>query len=111
MAANSFAQQVAASFVTFIEQPGIPYLRFRMQCNSAALVRASQSAYSTIGIGSRSRQWRVPLCLGVEGQEKFCRIADRKTTDILLGATCPPALMPNDEGRGYYRFSWTSGLH
>jgi alanyl aminopeptidase len=105
MAASVAAPQIAASFANFIEQPGIPYLRLRMQCNGAALVRAVQSSYSPIGVGSRARQWRVPLCLGVEGEVKFCRIADRKSTDILLGATCPAALMPNDEGRGYYRFS------
>lgn len=106
MAASASSQQVGGAFHDFLNQPGIPYLRFEVACAGAPLARLVQSAYTPIGTEPRRSSWRIPVCLKDEGGgDRFCRIADRKVSEVLMGATCPSALMPNDQGKGYYRFN------
>jgi aminopeptidase N len=105
MAASASPQQVANAFHDFISQPAIPYLRFDIACAGAPAARVAQSAYTPIGGQPRRLAWHVPVCLKDEGGDRFCRIVDRKVSDVLLGASCPIALMPNDQGKGYYRFN------
>jgi alanyl aminopeptidase len=105
MSAAASPQQLAGAFASFIDQPGIPELRVRLLCDGNASAHVSQNPYGALGQRVVARQWRVPACFGVAEHEKYCRIVDRKAADVLLGATCPSALMPNDEGRGYFRFS------
>jgi alanyl aminopeptidase len=105
MSAATSLQELAAAFDSFIEQPGVPELHIALQCDGAAAARVTQSIYSPIGQRNPFRQWKVPACLGVEGNGKYCRLIDRSATDVFLGAHCPAALVANDEGRGYYRFA------
>lgn len=106
MAASASSQQVGGAFHDFLNQPGIPYLRFEVACAAAPLARLAQSGYTPIGTEPRRSAWRIPVCLKDEGGgDRFCRIADRRVTEVLMGASCPTVLMPNDQGRGYYRFN------
>ena len=105
MAASASPQQVATAFHDFINQPSIPYLRFDIACATAPAARIAQSSYTPMGGEPRRMVWHVPVCLKDEGGDRFCRIVDRKVSEVLLGASCPVALMPNDQGKGYYRFS------
>src|SRR5262249_30735606 len=105
MSAATSAQQLKGAFASFIDQPGIPRLKVRLRCNGAASVSVNQSPYAAIGAQPAAREWHVPACFGVAENDKYCRIIDRKSEDVLLGASCPAALIPNDEGRGYFRFA------
>lgn len=105
MSAAASPQQLSAAFQSFIDQPGIPELKVRLRCDGAASASVSQNAYAVLGARPAPRLWRVPSCFGVGARDKYCRIIDRRSEEVLLGASCPAALMPNDEGRGYFRFS------
>ena len=105
MSAAASPQQLSAAFASFIDQPGIPELRVRLKCDGAASAAVSQNAYAALGTHPSPRQWRVPACFGVASNDKYCRIIDRRSEEVLLGAACPSALVPNDEGRGYFRFA------
>ncbi len=110
MSANIQAPQIVSSFRSFIDQPGVPYMRVRTTCDAAsAFAHVSQAPYAPIGATAASRQWQVPMCLSGAGSEKICRLVDRNATDVLLGATCPVSLLPNVEGKGYYRFALDDG--
>lgn len=102
------APQIAESFSSFIDQPGVPDLHVSLSCTGAASAQVSQSVYAPIGTRPFSRAWKVPFCLGVAGQENYCRLLDRKSTEVMLGSSCPPALLPNAAGRGYFRFTLDS---
>jgi alanyl aminopeptidase len=105
MTAGISAPQISASFHSFIDQPGVPTVRARLACGEAAVSAfLTQSAYSPIGGRPAARQWRIPACISDAGHEKICRLVDPRSSEMLLGASCPNALMPNAEGKGYYRF-------
>ncbi len=98
--------EIADLFRGFIGQPGVPDLQFHMQCDQAsAFAHVTQGAYTPLGRSATTTCWSVPLCLAGAGGDKICRLLDRQSADVLLGATCPTPLVPNAGGRGYYRFS------
>jgi alanyl aminopeptidase len=105
MSAATSPQQLRGAFASFIDQPGTPRLRVRLQCNGAATATVSQNAYAALGERPVQRQWHVPACFGVAANDKYCRIIDRRSEEVLLGASCPSTLIPNDEGRGYFLFT------
>jgi alanyl aminopeptidase len=105
MSGATSREELTAAFDSFVMQPGVPELHMALRCDGAAAAHVTQSVYSPIGQHGAAHQWKVPACLGVAGSEKYCRLVDRRATDVFLGAHCPAALMPNDEGRGYYRFA------
>ncbi|MBV9331799.1 MAG: ERAP1-like C-terminal domain-containing protein [Alphaproteobacteria bacterium] len=103
------APQIAQSFHSFVDQPGVPDLHVTLSCTGAASAQVSQGTYTPIGGRAVSRFWKIPFCLGVAGQADYCRLLDRKTTEVMLGANCPQALLPNVAGRGYFRTSLDAG--
>jgi alanyl aminopeptidase len=106
MSANIQAPQVIASFKSFIDQPGVPYLQLRTKCDAAsAFAHLTQAPYASLGTSAVSRRWQVPICMSGPSNEKICRLIDRNAADVLLGATCPETLLPNVSGKGYYRFA------
>jgi alanyl aminopeptidase len=102
--------EITASFRSFLDQPGVPNLKIHMQCDrTSAFAHITQGAYTPIGHSMESTRWSVPLCLDASSGDKICRLLDRKSADVLLGATCPAVLAPNAEGKGYYRYSLDEG--
>lgn len=97
---------LSASFDSFINQPGIPLVSVGdcMMKRSRAVSTISQSLYAPIGRKPASRLWSVPMC--VKGNDKTCEMLDGQSADLLLGGSCPKTLIPNVEGRGYYRYSF-----
>lgn len=105
MSAATSPARLSSAFSSFIDQPGVPEIRARLDCEGAVAARLTQAPYTAIGARPVDRSWRVPVCLGVTGHDRYCRLVDRRSEGVLLGAACPVSLMPNDGGTGYYRFS------
>ncbi len=99
--------ELARSFSDFIDQPGVPLISVggcRQGPNQSA-VRISQSLYTQIGREPQSRQWAVPMC--VKGDdEKTCEMLGGQSVDLFVGKSCPKAVVPNVDGRGYYRYAF-----
>jgi len=96
--------RLAAAFTSFLDQPGVPEVRTRLHCEGAVAAHLEQAPYTPIGASAAAHAWRIPVCLGVQGRGRYCRLLDRRSEDVYLGATCPAAIVPNDGGAGYYRF-------
>jgi len=101
---------VVDSFSTFIFQPGIPYLDVQVSCASpsAATITVTQERYAPLGSEIETdKLWQVPFAVRIsDGVESTItrKMLTEKTTDIALDA-CPRYVMPNADGRGYWRFT------
>ncbi len=75
------------------------------RAQALAAVHVSQSLYTQIGRKPQSRQWSVPMCVKGDG-EKTCEMLGGQAADLFVGKSCPKAVMPNVDGRGYYRYAF-----
>lgn len=101
---------VAASFATFIHQPGVPALSAELSCAGAPVLKLRQERYRPLG--SRAEPgglWMVPVCVayggagGVPARSTQCAMMQERTAEVPLQTeACPAWLAPNAEGRGYY---------
>ena len=99
------------AFDSFLDQSGVPYVQTRLEHKDGKVVlQLSQSRYLPVGSrGDSHRIWGVPVCVryGTAGGSKVdCQMLDTATGSMTLaGASWPTWVMPNADGRGYYRFS------
>ena len=98
---------VAASFRTFLNQPGVPLVTVTADQPCDQGLRAldlAQERYLPLGsTGDPARQWRIPFCVR-HPAEVMCAPLNNAEGQIELPG-CPPWWMPNDDGAGYYRFA------
>ncbi|WP_084399984.1 M1 family metallopeptidase [Henriciella aquimarina] len=100
------------AFRSFVEQSGLPTVRAELVCeeNKAPTVELAQSRYEPLGSPiEEERRWTIPYCMvtgAEEGAARHCEMIDGRTHSIRFEAmeTCPAWIMPNAEGRGYWRF-------
>ena len=99
-------QDLQAAFASFIDQPGIPVVRFDLQCEAgvAPRLRLSQSRYRPLGVMSMpDSQWLVPVVLRSPAGVSRHLLKTPSETVTLPDASCPAWLQPNAGGSGYYR--------
>jgi alanyl aminopeptidase len=111
-AQSSDPQGVAKAFFSFIDQPGVPFVKVDVDCGTgkSALVIA-QERYLPIGsTASRDQTWGIPMTVryadatGVHEQKAL--VTGKQARMELHDATsCPTWVMPNAHGAGYYRFA------
>jgi len=109
-------KDVGPAFATFLEQPGAPELTATLVCDAGqpARVAVSQQRYVPPGAATASagKPWIVPVCVAFERGGKraeTCSLIDAPTGSIALDApSCPRWMMPNVDGRGYYRNAYTA---
>ena len=100
-------RDIRAAAISFIDQPGIPLVRGRVECDArgARLVLHQERARS-LGSSSPDLRWVVPVCVrlqNVPGQR--CTLLDREQGILDLGTTrCPRWAHLNANGSGYYRW-------
>ncbi|MHB8913050.1 MAG: M1 family metallopeptidase [Lysobacter sp.] len=104
---------VKAAFLSFIAQPGVPFVKVDVDCptGKTPTLNLQQQRYLPLGsTASAAQTWGIPMCV---------RYADgaqvREQCDIITGAqsrlelrdaqSCPGWVMPNAHGAGYYRFA------
>ncbi len=88
--------EVAASLEQYATHRGTPVVELTLQCEKTAAVIAKARDGVTIPVCVR-----YPLPAGATAQT--CGIAGALTAIPLTGATCPPWIIGNLDGRGYYQ--------
>lgn len=106
---------IDASFKSFLNQPGVPFLNTAVQCeNQTVSLAIKQSRYLPLGIsGDTERNWQLPVCIryAVDGEvHSECTLLEQPQQTIALQTTaCPDWVLPNADGAGYFRFSLADG--
>jgi cytosol alanyl aminopeptidase len=109
-------KDVSAAFATFLEQPGAPEITAALACDKGQPPRValSQQRYVPPGapVPAASKPWIVPVCVAYDRAGKraeTCTLLDAAEGSIALDApSCPRWMMPNVDGRGYYRNAYTA---
>jgi len=99
-------EDLQAAFASFIDQPGIPVVRFELQCQAGVppRLRLSQSRYRPLGAGTMPEsRWIVPVVLRSPAGLSRHLLKAQSETLTLPDAACPSWLQPNAGGSGYYR--------
>ncbi len=105
---------VAAAFSTFLDQPGVPLLSARLNCEepAAPVVELAQQRYLPVGSEAESeRLWQIPVCVRWPGAEhgQCSLVTGAQSTIRLEGAEgCPLWILLNDGGMGYYLTDYTA---
>ncbi|HSR63995.1 MAG TPA: M1 family aminopeptidase, partial [Xanthomonadaceae bacterium] len=116
-AQSSDPDGVAKAFFSFIDQPGVPFVKVDLACGHGkpALV-LSQQRYLPIGSTASSAQtWGIPLTVryadssGVH-EQKALVTGGQARVELADAASCPAWVMPNAHGNGYYRFALAPAL-
>jgi alanyl aminopeptidase len=100
------------AFRSFLNQSGVPYVTTEVKTEGGKTVlHLTQSRYLPLGsTGDASRVWGVPMCVryGTAGgaNKVKCELFDQATgTMVLDDAAKGTWVLPNANGRGYYRFA------
>ncbi|CAN5898873.1 M1 family metallopeptidase [soil metagenome] len=107
-------KDVSAAFATFLDQAGAPQLTASMTCSGTPTVSLAQQRYLPAGSdrAATTKPWLLPVCVVYEKAGKraeACTLVDEPTDRLALDqTTCPRWVMPNANGRGYYRVSYTA---
>jgi cytosol alanyl aminopeptidase len=108
-------KDLAPAFASFLEQVGAPALDTQLVCDkNAARLDVTQQRHVALGSPEPPAQvWQVPVCVAYEAAGKratACALVTDKVGSVPLSTkTCPRWVMPNVEGRGYYRVRYTQG--
>ena len=100
-------RDVATPFQSFLNQPGVPLINASLECtNGRGTLELSQERYFPLGSDGDPRQiWQIPLCVRTNSGVT-CSLLESETGRIEL-PDCPTWWMPNDEGAGYFRFTFS----
>ena len=101
------------SFRSFVEQPGVPFLKGQVVCEAdAPYVELAQQRYRPVGSAiDPGVRWVIPVCAtygnGGNRQRTCALMREERMRLPLAGDACPAFVHPNAGGAGYYR--WTLG--
>ena len=109
-------QDLEAAFATFLEQPGAPEITATLVCESGQAPRVALSQHRYVPPGSPAppagKPWIVPVCVAFDRGGKraeACSLLAAATGSIALDTpSCPRWMMPNVDGRGHYRNTYTA---
>tara|TARA_B100000795_G_C22797615_1_gene440169 strand:- start:231 stop:2942 length:2712 start_codon:yes stop_codon:yes gene_type:complete len=108
---HSDKKGIKSAFNSFLNQKGVPLINVSYQCNEdEKIVTLKQSRYLPLGARSSAEQiWSLPVCITTinkDGKSKQCQMLSQAEESFpIVGENCPIAIMPNAEGKGYYRWS------
>ena len=106
--------EVAKSFATFLDQPGVPVVSVSLDCKAGkGKLRLAQRRYVPLGSPvSKSQIWKVPVSLSYGAGEKneLAKVmldAASKNADLPF---CPDWVQANHGGLGYYVSDYSQPL-
>jgi alanyl aminopeptidase len=113
VAAQSDAPEaVAQAFFTFIDQPGVPFVKVDLDCSGATpTLVLQQQRYLPIGSTAKAEgTWGIPLTVryadgGTVRTQKMLFTGQQARMPLTDATSCPAWVMPNAHGNGYYRFA------
>src|SRR5688500_5294633 len=104
---------IVPALATFLEQAGTPEITVTTSCQGKPSLELRQQRYVPPGAPApkATKPWTVPVCVAYDRDGKraeACGVLDQPTATIALDAkACPRWVMPNVNGRGYYRNTYT----
>ncbi|HVR81517.1 MAG TPA: M1 family aminopeptidase, partial [Luteimonas sp.] len=108
---------VSKAFFSFIDQPGVPFVKVDLDCNGKVpTLVLSQQRYLPIGSTASAEQtWGIPVTVryadGSTVREQKALITGKQARiELAQAQSCPAWVMPNAHGTGYYRFALTPAL-
>jgi alanyl aminopeptidase len=100
----------ARAFSTFLDQPGLPLLSARLDCQpgKTAQVALEQQRYLPLGSPGAAvpapQIWQIPVCVRHPGGRACSLVSEpRASIELPQSKTCPAWVMANAEATGYYR--------
>jgi peptidase M1-like protein/ERAP1-like protein len=107
---------VDAAFASFLDQNGAPELTVIAACEKGgkASLQLAQRRYVAPGSPAppAGTPWQVPVCVAYDANGKraqACTLLTQETASVPLDTkTCPRWVMPNVDGRGYYRVAYSA---
>jgi alanyl aminopeptidase len=89
---------------SFLNQTGIPAVRFEVKCGSGGQPRLLLEQTGS------TQTWTIPVCWTADGRKPVCTVLDVPQREVTMteGAACPAWVYPNAGGTGYYRSEWTA---
>ncbi len=107
------SSDIGTAFRTFLDQPGIPEISVRLRCvtGQTPVALVSQVRAQPLGSTLPPQSWQVPVCMKfgtADSVAQQCFLLKEKTAELTLSVvqSCPDWVMPNAEGRGYYRVNY-----
>jgi len=111
-AQSSDAAGVDAAFKSFIDQPGVPFVKIDVECGAGKpTLVVTQQRYLPLGSTAQAAQtWGIPLSVrysdnGTIREEKRIVTGANARFELTQAQSCPAWVMPNAHGAGYYRFA------
>jgi len=112
-AQSSDPKAVSQAFFSFIDQPGVPFLKIDVECGKGKnpTLVVQQQRYLPIGSAADANQtWGIPLSVryadgGQIREEKGLINGAQSRFELKQAKACPTWVMPNAHGTGYYRFA------
>jgi alanyl aminopeptidase len=108
-------KDVGPAFASFLEQAGTPEITATMACDGGkATVALAQQRYLPPGSATppTTTPWIVPVCVAYDSGGKraqACTLLDHAAGTLALETrSCPRWMMPNVNGRGYYRTAYSA---
>ncbi len=106
--------RVEQAFSSFLDQAGAPEITATLDCKGPkAKLMLAQQRYVPPGSPTppAGAPWIVPICVAFEkagGRAEACTLLSTATGSLELPTKCPRWVMPNVNGRGYYRNAYTT---
>ena len=110
----SVGKPVDAAFASFLDRSGAPEIGITTSCTGGKVeLQLTQRRYLPPGAPEPAAitPWSVPMCIAYDKGGKRaeqCTMFDKQAATLALDTkTCPRWIMPNVDGRGYYRSAYT----
>lgn len=120
LAAQSTAagRDIAPSFSTFLDQPGVPVVTVDLRCDANGPTLAlSQRRYLPLGSPAPPPQtWNIPVCAAFQTDGEVKHECDMLTAPaansrlLVVESKCPKWVDVNDRAVGYYRVAYRGDL-
>jgi alanyl aminopeptidase len=114
---RSAGRDLAPAFSSFLDQPGVPRLRFTLHCprgRPPTMLIEQARLLPGAGRAQSSALWQVPVCLRMgkgTGEQRQCTLLVGRQAEVELPGECPDWVVPNDRFAGYYRSVLHGDLH
>jgi cytosol alanyl aminopeptidase len=98
---------VAQVMQSFIEQTGVPDVRFSRECVPGGLrIKLEQSRHTALGTSGQKALWKIPICIKLPGRSadpSLCTLLEQpEQTWEIASKDCPSWFLPNLDQSGYY---------
>lgn len=100
------------AFRSFVERSGLPVINTELSCPDDGVpeIRLTQRRYKPLGsMIEQAQPWTIPFCMTAGTSEetvRACQMINGRSSTLRLdeAGACPAWVMPNADGKGYWRF-------